>query len=130
MQTPMNGQMLPMLGAEQEISATGPAARLWAMCAAAERAEHPSVDGRILTGLIGRRATRMIYLVLIRNLTRRPADFTPFVAALSNGIVREVGESLADFPFEERVRIYEGLTAQLAAGLGIGVTQAEPEGQA
>lgn len=93
----------------------------WQVCENIERGEHPQVERRLLTGLIGRRAVTLLFGVLLRELTRQPGEFTPQVAALANGIVREVGESLRAFPFEERVRALEGLTRQLAAGLQIGL---------
>lgn len=93
----------------------------WQVCEKIESGEHPNTERRILTGLIGRRAVMLLFGVLLRDLTRRPGEFTPQVAALANGMVREVGESLQVFPFEERVRAFEGLTRQLAAGLQIGL---------
>lgn len=117
----LNGTALRHLGDQLDNAQITASARYWQLCGAQEISEHRGVDKRVLVGLIGRRIVRLMFAVLVRELTRNPGAFTPHVAALANGMVREVGESLNAFPFEERVRALEGLTAQLAAGLGIGL---------
>jgi hypothetical protein len=119
-----------LLAAAPNIGTSGPAARLWEVCKTIERAANPSADARVLTALIGRRVVMMTYAVLLQELTRKPGAFTEQVAALANGLVFEIGEQLQSFPFEERVRAFEGLSAQLAAGMQIGLAAAEPEGEA
>ncbi len=108
-----------MLAAAPTIGQSGPAARLWEICRAIERGGNPSVDARVLTALVGRRMVMMIYAVLLQDLIKKPGEFTAQVAALANGFAFELGEQLQCFPFEERVRAFEGLSAQLAAGLQI-----------
>jgi hypothetical protein len=111
------------LGDQLDNSQITASARYWQLCEAMERGLHPSADYRMMVGLVGRRIVALQFSVLVREMTRRPGLFTEMVAMLANGMTREIGESLAAFPFEERVRALEGLTAQLAAGLGIGLKE-------
>lgn len=104
-----------------QINAT---ARFWWLCEAQEKGENQDADRILLTGLVGRRIVRLMFGVLLKEVAREPGMFTPLVAALANGMVREVGESLQAFPFEERVRAFEGLSRELAAGLEIALAPA------
>lgn len=126
---------VPDLDANAQVTAAG---RFWQLCMAIEMTAQPSLrkpaaeptfleDRRImrLIGHTGRRAVRLLFGVVLRDVSHRPAMFSQAVAALSNGTVQEIGEMLADFPFEERVRALEGLSAKLAQGMGVGLADAE-----
>lgn len=128
----------PELDTNAQVTAAG---RFWQVCMMIEMGQQPSLrkppneptfleDRRImkLIGHTARRAVSLIFGVILRDVSRRPEVFSQAVGALSSGIVQEVGSALADFPFEERVRMLEGLCAVLAAGMGIGLADA-PEGQ-
>ena len=117
------------------------AARFWQLCMAIETGAQPSLrkppheptfleDRRIvrLVGHAARRAIRLIFGVVLRDVSHRPEMFSQAVAALTNGMVQEIGEMLADFPFEERVRALEGLSAMLAQSMGIGLADAPEDG--
>lgn len=111
------------LGDRMDNAQIGATAKFWALCEAQERGEHPSADYPTLIGLVGRRFTRLMFGVVLQELTRRPGMFTRVVAALANGVVREAAEALQVFPFAERVNAFNGLVAQMAGGLQIGVAE-------
>lgn len=119
----MNGQHLRQIGDQLQGTGTSAATALWNAANRIERAEHPSADARVLVGLAARRAVRLLQAVLLTELTRLPQAFSAHVAAFSNGIVREAGERLDTFPYEERLRAFNGLAAELAAGLGLGLAE-------
>lgn len=111
------------LGDRMDNAQIGATARFWSLCEAQERGEHPSAEYGVLVGLVGRRFTRLMFGVVLQELTRRPGLFTRAVASLANGVVREVGEALQVFPFVERVNAFNGLARQLSEGLQIGFAE-------
>lgn len=111
------------LGDRMDNAQIGATARFWSLCEKQERGEHPSAEYSVLVGLVGRRFTRLMFGVVLQELTRRPGLFTQAIAALANGIVREVGEALQAFPFAERVNAFNGLARQLSEGLQIGFAE-------
>lgn len=115
------------LGDRMDNRQIGATRGFWNLCRAQEKAENPTAGKRVLTALTGRRFTRLMFGVLLQDLTRAPGEFTEQVAALANGVVREVGECLAVFPFKERVAAFNGLADQLSAGLGIKVEPPGPD---
>lgn len=119
---PPGHAVLRDLGDRMDNAQIGASARYWGLCMKQEKGEHPSADKRVLVALTGRRVVMLMFGVLLQELTRTPGVFTTMVAALANGMVREVGANLSQFPFEERVRAYEGLSRQLAEGLEIALT--------
>jgi hypothetical protein len=119
---------LRALGDRMDNAQIGATRGFWNLCQKQEAADNPGAGKRVLTAQTGRRFTKLMFAMLVQDLTRDPGRFSELVAALANGVVRETGECLATFPFEERVRAYEGLSRQLAEGLGIGLAEAaEPE---
>lgn len=121
--TDQRDHALRNLGDRMDNAQIGATARYWALCEKQERGEHPSADYPMLVGLVGRRFTRNMFGVVLQELTRRPGLFSQAIASLANGVVREVGEALAVFPFAERVNAFNGLARQLSAGLGIGFAE-------
>jgi hypothetical protein len=119
----INGEQLRQLGDRMDNAQVGAAGRFWQLCEAQERGEHPTASKRVLVGLVGRRVVKVMFGVLLRDLTRTPELFTSHIAALANGFVREVGESLQPFGFAERVSAFNGLVRELAAGLQVGVAE-------
>ncbi|MDB5448080.1 MAG: hypothetical protein JWQ97_3397 [Phenylobacterium sp.] len=120
------------------------AARFWTIIQAQELQENPHLrpnqasdfgDDRrkiALIGLVGRRVVRLIFGVLLREVTRRPGVFSQAVASLADGMVAEIGENLQAFPIEERIRAFTGLTQVLASGMQIGLAapdEAESEAE-
>lgn len=118
-----DGHALRNLGDRLDNAQVGATGRFWQLCEAQERGEHPSADKRVLVGLTGRRIVRLMFGVLLRDLTRTPAVFTLHLAALANGMVREVGECLQPLPFKERLNAFNGLVQQLADGLQLGIAE-------
>ncbi|HEX5264428.1 MAG TPA: hypothetical protein VFW13_12925 [Phenylobacterium sp.] len=139
-------EALKLQGDRMDNAQINASARFWQVCESQELAEHPHLrppkrpllvgvldsNERLrratLIAMVGRRILRLMFGVLLRELSRHPEFFTQAVAALANGAVREVGEQLQPFPFEERVRAFNGLTAQLAAGLQIALAEAPADG--
>lgn len=134
LQTPkINGSASAELDANAQVTAAG---RFWQLCLAIEMGVQPRLrptpseptflEKRRIAELIGaaaRRAVRLMFGVVLRDVSSRPEMFSDTVAALANNMAFEIGDSLSSFPFEERVRILDGLTQRLAQGLQIGLRE-------
>ena len=127
----------------QELEANGQVAaagRFWQLLLAMEMGVQPRLrptpteptflEKRRIVELIGsaaRRAVRLLFGVVLRDVGQRPEMFSDAVAALANNMAFEIGDNLSSFPFEERVRILEGLCQRMAEGLQIGLADPDPE---
>lgn len=127
--TRMTDREIEILSQRRMIGDGGPGRRFWEHCNRMAKGEFPEADSKAINSVVARKATQMLFACLLRDLTARPEDFTASVAAMANGFVAEVGDNLAAFPFEERVRAFEGLSRALAASLQIAVDVA-PRGDA
>jgi hypothetical protein len=140
----INGHKTPQsLKEELEANAqVNAAARFWMLAQAQELAENPGLKTGLgsttmaderrriaLINLVGRRVVRLMFGVLLREVSARPGVFTAAVAALANGMALEIGENLQAFSFDERLRALTGLTQQLAAGMQIGLAAADDEAE-
>lgn len=134
--TGLNGQIAEL---EQNAQITA-AGRFWQLCMAQEISADPTLRRKPgeptwleerkavkLVAAAGRRVVRLMFGVVLRDVAGRPGMFTPAMAALANSMALEIGENLQAFPFEERLRILEGLTRQMALGLEVGFAVEQPE---
>lgn len=132
-----NGATIHDLESNSQISAAG---RFWQLCMAMEMSAQPKLrptpsaptfleDRRVLAlvGCAAQRVVRLVFGVVLRDITRRPEVFSQAMAVLANSMAYEIGDNLSSFPLDERVRAFEGLSAKLAEGLQIGLAVAGDE---